>query len=162
MMRKDNRGLSLAELMIVVAIMAVITGLIGFGINSMSGRPAQQCAQKIIYSLERHRVTAMGKISASYTLKVKDDGEIECVETVQNNGAQSSVSNVIGSSRVTLFYDDGSSITQVPRNSSITLTFDRSSGAFSSSMPYKRLIVKSGGREYKIRLVQLTGKVYLE
>ena len=78
MVRRDNRGISLVEIMIVITIMAIVGSVGLMGLNAMSGRPAQQTAQKLIYSLERHRVTAMGKVDASYILRVEASGKIVC------------------------------------------------------------------------------------
>ena len=167
MVRRDNRGISLVEIMIVITIMAIVGSVGLMGLNAMSGRPAQQTAQKLIYSLERHRVTAMGKVDASYILRVEASGKIVCEERVKNEGAESVTIVDVGTKRVKLSYElaDGTILDMAP-GSTLLFQFDRGSGAFktmgTAGGNITRLIVKSGGREVKVRLVKLTGKVYLD
>ena len=166
-MRKDNRGITLVEIMVVIAIMAIVAGVGITGLNLVNGRPAQQCAQKIIYSLERHRTTAMSKVDASYTLEVQSSGKTVCVERVSNDRVSyTTTESEIGAKRVKLFYEtaDGS-VVPMTAGMFITFQYDRSSGAFrsitaSTGDEVARVIAKSGGREVKVRFVKITGKVY--
>lgn len=167
MKKMDNRGLSLIEIMIVITIMGLVISIGLIGLNTISTRPAQQCAQKIIYSLERHRTTAMGKVDASYTLRVEASRKIVCVERVSNNGTYYENVSEVGTGRVRLSYQlrDGSIIAMNPGDS-LEFQYDRGSGAFkkmgTDGGDIVRLIAQSGGREYKVKLVKLTGKVYLD
>lgn len=162
-MKLDRRGLSLVELMVVIAILSVVGAVGVMGVNAMTGRPAQQCAQKIVYSLERHRVSAMGKVDASYVLKMDSaSGKIICEETF--NGAAPVVAELGASGiAITYEYNDGSlhSLDAEP----LTLTFDRGSGAFkpiSGGLYCTKITVRRGGREFYVTLVPLTGKVYID
>ncbi|MBR1700960.1 MAG: prepilin-type N-terminal cleavage/methylation domain-containing protein [Lachnospiraceae bacterium] len=167
-MRKiDNRGLSLAEILVVLAIMALVATVGIWGINAVSGRPAQQCAQRVIYSLERARVTATGRMNTYYKLYVDSaTGKVMCEEGISNDTGASVVYNIttseMGTARVRLSYvqADGT-IKTMGRGESITYTFDPGSGGF-KTYPSSKLIFMSGGREYKVKLVHLTGKVYLD
>lgn len=168
-MRQDNRGVSLVELMIVIAIIALLGGVGIWGINAMTGKPAQQCAQKIMYSLERHRTTAMGKVGAVYML-VEEDGKVYLEEWVSNTdavidtGSTPCTSKVeIGASRVKVQYhvDSSPDLHDLP----LKLSFDRSSGAFKpldGGGYCTQIVVTRGGREFTVNLVPLTGKVYID
>lgn len=46
-----NKGMSLVELIVVVAILAIFTGGITYSMNWASGKAAEECAQKLAYSL---------------------------------------------------------------------------------------------------------------
>ena len=168
-MRKvDNRGISLVEIMVTVAIMGVVAAVGLWSLNTVSGRPAQQCAQKVIYSLERHRTTAMGKSEAYYKLIADTSGKIlfeEGIKVRADDDAYSVTTTEIGGKRVTVSYVDPTSGAVLPLNpgSSLEFRFDRGSGAFDKNFyPCRQLIIKSGGREVHVTLVQLTGKVYLD
>lgn len=168
-MRQDNRGLSLVEVMVVIAIMAVVGAVGIWGINAMSGKPAQQCAQKIVYSLERHRTSAMARVDAVYML-YENGGKIYVDEYLTNDAGGVNLSTMtpatsteIGASGVEVQYTLGADPT--PHNLPLYLSFDRSSGAFKpqSGGDYcTQIIVKRGGREYTVTLVPLTGKVYIK
>ena len=170
-MRQDNRGISLVEVMVVIAIIAVLGGVGIWGINALTGRPAQQCSQKIVYSLERHRTTATGKVSALYELCEKDS-KIYVREWVSNGSnpidtsAAPSSEIQIGAVGVTVEYTVGSDPTRNNiRDFPLRLSFDRSSGSFkplAGGGYCKKIYVSSGGREYSVTLVPLTGKVYID
>lgn len=167
-MRQDNRGVSLVEVMVVVAIMAVVGGVGIWGINAMSGKPAQQCAQKVVYSLERHRTSAMSKVDAVYKL-YESGGKIYVDEYLTNDAggvdlsASPTTTTEIGASGVKVQYtlDAAPDLHELP----LYLSFDRSSGAFkkqSGGSYCTQIIVKRGGREHTVTLVPLTGKVYIK
>lgn len=168
-MRQDNRGVSLVEVMVVVAIMAVVGGVGVWGINAMSGKPAQQCAQKVVYSLERHRTSAMSKVDAKYRL-VENGGKIYVEEYMTNDpgGLPSplpapATSTEIGASGVKVQYTLGADPTL--HDLPLELQFDRSTGAFkpqSGGSYCTKIVVTRGGREHTVTLVPLTGKVYID
>ncbi len=168
-MRQDNRGISLVEVMVVVAILAVVGGVGIWGINTMSGKPAQQCAQKIVYSLEHHRTSAMARVDARYVL-YENGGKIYVDEYLTNDlgGVDESTMSPaataeIGSAGVKVQYTLGADPTR--HDLPLRLSFDRSSGAFKAQAGgghCTQIFVSRGGREYTVTLVPLTGKVYIK
>ena len=166
MRRMNNKGVSLAEIMVVVAIMAVLISVGITSVNAMNGRPAQQCAQKIVYSLEKFRTTAMSRVDASYTLSVDPSTkEIVCTEWTSNGSTDSTVSNVIGRSKLIVNYQTDAGSTYNLESRSLTLQFDRSSGAFralTNGEKCTRITVTAGGRSFSVALVPVTGKVYID
>lgn len=169
-MRDDNRGVSLTEVMVVVAIIAIV-GAVGItSFNLLTGRPAQQCSQQLMYSLERHRTSAFGKVQSQYVLRVDDTtGAIVADEYLGNGDAMPSdpVQTVeVGSSQVVVTYTDSRGNTHNLKDQSLTLQFNRSTGSFKPSLPgaahCTSITLKSGGREYTVTLVPLTGKIYMD
>ncbi|MBR1930732.1 MAG: hypothetical protein IJ833_04545 [Lachnospiraceae bacterium] len=157
--------------MVVIAIVAVL-GAVGITtINAITGRPAQQCGQKIVYSLERHRMTAMSKVSASYSIEVDDStGKVVCVERISNGGTTTTSRVEIGSAQVSVSYKlEGSGApadaVSVSSGHPLTLEFERSTGAFKRQADgtyCTKIYAKSGGRTVVVTLVPLTGKVYID
>lgn len=175
-MRHDNRGMSLVELVIVVAIIVVV-GAVGItSFNAMTGKPAQQCAQKLVYSLEKHRTTSASKVGAYYVLSYDPaTKEIIAEEFVSNDLSAGYISvgrSAIGASKVEVtYYVDGDATAYNLTTGSITLQFDRSSGAFkplssantaTNGKYCKKIVASRGGREFEVTLVPLTGKVYID
>lgn len=168
-MRQDNRGISLVEVMVVIAIMAVVGAVGIWSINAMTGKPAQQCAQKIVYSLERHRTSAMGKVDALYVLR-ESGGKVYVDEYLTNDAGgvdtttmSPATTTEIGSTGVQVQYQLGADPTL--HDLPLSLSFDRSSGAFEKQPGggyVTRIVARRGGREYEVTLVPLTGKVYID
>ena len=46
-MRHNNKGLSLVELIVVIAIMSVLTGVVSFGISNIFNTKVTQCADNM-------------------------------------------------------------------------------------------------------------------
>lgn len=166
MLRRDNRGISLAEIIVVVAIMAIAGSMLFWGLNAVSGKPAQQCSQRTIYSMERARMSAMSKLDTYYKIYIDSaTGKVMCEEGVSNSagGGYTVTQSELGSFRVRVSYIDSSdgSLKAMDKGDSITFKFNGGSGGF-STYPCSKLIFQSGGREHKVKLVRLTGKVYLD
>ena len=167
-MRKiNNRGISLVELVIVITIMAIAASFVGWGVSTMSGKPAQQCSQKIVYALERGRMTAMGRSEAYFKLYITTDKKVMFEEGFKqrvDDASYAVTTTEVGSNRVTVLYEDATGgINTLGPGSSLEFRFDRGSGAFDKNhFPCKKLIIRSGRNEVNINLVQITGKVYLD
>lgn len=130
-MKKDNRGFSLVELIIVLAIMAALTGATFIGIGMISGKPAEECASKIFSNIQANRTTAMGKYSASVSFYRGTDG-IYVVEEV--NGTQGTPVK-IGDAGVNVQYRVTGDSADAWRNlgsssDALVISYNRSTGAF--------------------------------
>ena len=60
-MKKDNRGFSLIEFIIVVCIMAILLGVMAASISRIAGFRAKECRNKVISSLENGRLMTLSK-----------------------------------------------------------------------------------------------------
>lgn len=60
-MKDDNRGFSLVELIVIVAIMAILIGVLAANITRLSGYRAKECRTKVISSLENGRLLTLSK-----------------------------------------------------------------------------------------------------
>lgn len=175
-MRHDNRGMSLVELTIVIAIIAVVGAVGIMSFNVMTGKPAQQCAQKLVYSLEKHRTTSASKVDAYYVLSYNAaTKEIIAEEFVSNDlslGYTSIGRSAIGAANVEVtYYVSGDATAYNLNTGAITLRFDRSSGAFkqlsstntaTNGKYCTKIVASRGGRDFEVTLVPLTGKVYID
>ncbi len=176
-LKMNNKGMSLVEVMVVVAIVTILGAVGIMGINAMTGKPAQKCVQQIMYSLEKHRTSTMGKASAQYVLSREANGDIYAKEYLSTEEdvtvfAEPVNEYKLGDKKMKISYvcsasGAGSSptTTVLETTTPLTLQFDRSSGAFKkqgNGTYCTEIIVERGGRTYKLTLVPLTGKVYVQ
>lgn len=68
-LRKDERGLSLIELVVVIAIMAAMVGLLSLGLGMLFSKDAERSAKLIDDQLSETRLSAMSK-QGTFVMKI--------------------------------------------------------------------------------------------
>lgn len=173
-MKQNNNGYSLVEIIIVIAIMAILTGGVFFSINMVFGANAKTCANDLKNAISQCKVNTMGKSDAA--LEIYRDSSNQCIYAKQwikeSYGWQAKEPEKISNAKVYVTYTtDGTNFQELDDTKSIFIGFDRSSGSFregtnpNSGMTdpiYSGFFVGGGGRKYDIELVKLTGKVSVE
>ena len=89
-----NKGISLVELIVVLAIMSVLIGLTGVGIGMVSNKPATQVSNNINIGLNRCRVQTMGKNAGFIAFFEGSDG----IYMVERYGELSDLSYTVSES----------------------------------------------------------------
>ena len=150
-MKRDNRGLSLIELIVVIAIMAIMIGVGILSISLLFGTQARGCAQKVSSMLNETKTGCLSRFDETMTIAYRtkgQDGEkaytadgyyaINRIYTLNNNaasvavgGAGSSEIRALGSGKVVImvYLSDGSSF-ELGTDKYVTISFNRSTGAF--------------------------------
>jgi len=186
-MKKNNKGLSLVELIVVIAIMAVVIGIGALSFSLMFGTQAKSCAQKVSGMLNETKTGCMSRYDETMTLRYRLAGSDPAITsagyytenelfTINKDAAAVTTGSEfrkMGGSRVviTVYMADGSSF-ELGQNNSVTMSFDRASGAFdeatfvvggSAGSGYvDKITFQSGLRTYTISMVQETGKHTLQ
>lgn len=170
--KKDNRGMTLVEIIIVLALMTVIAGLTGYGLSLISNKPVQECTKKIEIALNRNRTNSMGKKEAWLEFYIKDDRVTVLEHTLSGRAGATPLDTetTIGDRDVNLrlTYSDGSVV--LLDGTHRRIAFARDSGALvgdeSGRVCTKIEIFKgtysSSGYKQTINLIPLTGKVTVE
>lgn len=180
---KNNKGYSIQELIVVIAIMAILVGGLTLSVSILIGWDAKECAEEIENHLNHVRTNALSKVSAEMRLTrdgVTDEYSVEYVEyNYQDDGsgglidvANTSKTFLLGKEKVTIecFFDDGTDMIISDVNS-ISVGFDRSSGAFTSvkinGTPHADVYctsieVSRAGTTYAINMIPKTGKIQVE
>lgn len=186
-MRSDNQGFSLIEIIIVVAIMATMSGVLGFGLPLITGKPADECASKLSSNLKHAQTLATGKQSVTVEIKNDDAGNIfaqtTSVKVLDNTGTTETdtQTSIIGVSGVTVeFYvsDGAGGVTLATTLSpssvgAIRLTYDRITGAISTTEVLNGSVyvatedimsikITKGNKTRYINITPVTGNIELE
>lgn len=161
----DDKGYSLVEMIIVIAIMAVLVASVGLSVGLISTKPARKCADQLRAVLTEHRSRALGKADSKAIVRIGDKGEIFLDEYYQEDvktaGITLAKSTVVGEKRVLLSYEeaDGTVVPMGPGDE-VELCFDRNGGTLKSGPAIFRSA--KGNKTYKVTIHKLTGKIDAE
>ncbi len=165
----DNRGISLVELTVIMAIIVILTAVVSIGLNASSTKPALKCAQKISYSLQKARTSSVGKVDYTFTLRVDAGNAVvsSVTEQVKPADPPRGPFDTTMASDVAVSYsaDGGASYVDLPAGSAMTFKFDRSSGRISSvevggaGINLTNIRTTRNGKSYVLTIHMLTGKV---
>jgi len=161
-----NKGFSLVELVIVVAIVAVLGAVALTGMSLLTSKPVDECAKKIQIALEGNRSTTMGKYSGYLEFTADTDGIY--VEEYINGASQGRIK--IGQSGVSVMVDSrimGDATTYTSSLSSLPLKveFNRADGSLKTQAGVGYVTtfrISRGSRAINVTVDRLTGRVDLE
>lgn len=177
MKKRDNRGMSLVEIILVIALMIVIAGVTGYGVSMIGQKPVEECARKVEIALNQNRTNSMGKKVARLEFYMTAGGQAafrEYSQSARESARESAVREgaevVIGAADVKMrfVYKDATGVESVVSMGTdhISVSFKRDSGSLveeSSGLVLDRIEVYKGeGHVKKISIDKLTGKVTLE
>ncbi len=169
---REQKGFSLIELVVVIAIL----GVVAFGAFSMlgllSGKYAKECATKMQSAMSESKVDALAKSkgAAEYDVYVRlyMDGNDIYVDSVVGTHTETTR---IGSGRVTVtavkgtLGNNGGDTVELSSlgTSGIVIAFNRSDGSFNpiqgtTGTYWKKILFSQGSITYQIEMVPRTGK----
>lgn len=160
----NNNGYSIIELIIVLAIIAIIISTVFYSIILVFSANAKSCANNIQRSIGDCKVTTMGKSAAYMELYRDADQNVYTRMYVMDSGGSyvPSEPQKVGTSRVYVAYTPKGDVeTELLAGDKIEIRFDRASGGFekdASGNIYEKLHVQGGSKKYEIVLTKLTGK----
>lgn len=162
-----NGGYSLVEMVIVVAILAIIISVTFYSVIMVFSANAKTTANNIQRAIGDCKVTTMGRSAAYMELyrDAADQNVYTCMYVWDSSTAAyvPSEPQKVGTSRVYVAYvPKGGSETELSSGDSIEIRFNRASGAFtddgSGHHLYQSIRVQGGSKKYDITLTELTGK----
>lgn len=178
--RKNNKGYSIQELIVVIAIMGILVGFLTMSVSILVGWDARECAENVENHLNHVRTDALARLGAEMRITrdaTTDEYTVEYVEyNYQDDGSGNMVqvatvtkSYLLGNKQVTMicYFDDGTDVT-ISDTESVTLGFSRTSGAFTSikindvtrtNVYCTSMDISRGGTIYEISMIPQTGKI---
>lgn len=176
-----NQGFSLVELIIVVAIMAILAGGLALSLSVVSNRKVSKCADEIAATIERAKVLTLGKAKDNVKCIISYDSTEGAYYAVIKQGGTEVSNRKVGENPITItvYFDNETTGYTLENISSkdpydeehydgLLLLFDRASGAFvegtnkagGAEKKYcSRIVVSGGNREVEINTVGKTGKI---
>lgn len=135
-MRQKNKGFTLVEMVITVAIFAILLGILVPSLNSILGFRTQRAANSIASALDKTKIEASNRLVGEMKLEKLDDGYY--ISYYLDRGKVGSESNVeqdqaekIAPARTLISYvTDNNETYQMETGDSIVLTYDRATGGF--------------------------------
>lgn len=166
--RTDNRGLSLVEIIVVIAIVTVMAGFFIIGIGMITGKPVEQCARQMKIVLEQCRTAAMGKPAGDAYLVLSQDSE-GVWATLWQGGVPDRKRVGQGDVQVKVMLDSVEYNLKDEFPSGLRIDFDRASGGLlASTVPgggqgfCKSITISRGSTVRTLTIIRLTGKMQIQ
>ena len=177
-----NGGFSLVELIIVVAIMAIVVGVIGLSVGTLTGRKTAKCADEIVSTLERARVLTLGKEQNQVEFVLLQNSSTGEYRAQIYQGGTKVSDRIVGKDPITIqvyFANDNTAyslselkgtLPYATATGGLHLVFNRASGAFEEKTCAANDVVKdycdkivisdkNGTRMITVTTVGRTGKI---
>ena len=159
-MKKDNKGFSLLELLIVLAIMGL---LITTTINAwyyFRQADVKQASKLINTMLEYTRTNTMS-VNASWEMKIEKDVTDDTYYVTVYRDGELWRKNELGK-RITVYMVKGSTETEITTSLSASITFKMDTGGIKDCDGVEAYRIKSGDKMADVKLVTLTGAHYVQ
>lgn len=169
-MRDNNKGLSLVEIIVVVAIMSALAGIMTIGLSSVISKPAEECGKKIVSALRDAKVTTMGKRTCYIEISQNTAGAPVYLTEYINGTAQ--IPTKVGEKNINVTLTTEGGTYDLSDIKTIRISYKRETGGFdkasftasgSNKNEYLRtMVISKGTKTYTINLAYLTGKITIE
>lgn len=163
--KKNHKGFSLVEMIVILAIMAIVTAGAGAMIYNYKSWNVSKCMQEIDVGLAEAKVDCMSKVSGGLLLSRGSDG---CYYMKISSGEEEKISD----EEVRIYYSDsdGHSDIEITDTKTLFISYNRATGAFEpidtnaagTSVYCKEIKITRAGRTVVITLEKTTGKHYLD
>lgn len=168
-MRKNNKGFSYVELIIVLAIIAVLIGMVSITIGLVSRTNVAKAADKLENTLNQARTTSMARGSSRGTITIRCGNDGWYYYSV---GGGEDVKLVSTQAKISLSYSENSggvvttSTNTLTSGSAVTISFEQSTGAFrtipGTSYYWENITIQNGDKIAEITLYPHTGKCEIQ
>ncbi|MCI5732216.1 MAG: prepilin-type N-terminal cleavage/methylation domain-containing protein [Eubacterium sp.] len=153
----EREGFSLIELVIVIAILAILTGGIALSYNLVRSADTKGTAYDIDSNLTNFKSRSMGSNKQIYMHLYRYSGDIYVDYTEEESYTPAGAGEMIGDSEVTVSCD----ATVMADGSVTTIAIQKKDGAFVKG-PKEIKVSDGDSSSYVVYLIKDTGKHYVE
>lgn len=158
-MKRKNKGYTLPELVVFLAIMGVVIAGLLWNASSVFGFSARECCNKLGAKISQTKIDTLGKAKNTGDVKLvitqNDKGKVFVEEFI--NGV-SQEKTQISKRKVLLSYTEAGTKHMLDESTSYTVSFNRSTGALVQS-DLEKIEVIAGNHTYTIKFWPVTGKI---
>lgn len=167
----NNKGYSLLEAIVIIAILGVLTGFMATSSGLFDGRRVKACADSVSSLLDKVRLANMGKDEVTLTIYKDTDQAIKAkivTKIVSRNDSITEKTFIedVSNDNVEMSYStDISGSAENPAGAAgMVFNFNRNTGAIKDTSPngIQCIILRKGNAEKKIKIYAATGKIIVE
>ncbi len=172
-MKRNNAGISLVEIVIVVAILSILTATGAYSLSQLTGYRAREAADKVASSLAENKVATLGKAKkpggmAWELSRVGDDYFVSTVHDIGTGSEYRSEREQINEGKVDVKicekWSGGPVWMTLSDGQRYRIYFNRGTGALlnmaGNPAEYDVLLqISSGRKTYDVEVISKTGKV---
>ena len=164
---KQNKGYSLVELIMVIAIMGVLLGVGILQLVMVTGFYANECADKLEAELNKVQIVNMARKATEIEIYKDASGPyfVKVIEDKGNPSLERTTVKQVGRGSLLITYsmnEDDSDVKELNGTNKIVLQFNRASGALKSGCHRIWIRQKNGSKVYTITIHKETGKIKVD
>lgn len=166
-MKKNNKGFSYVELILVMAIMAILVAMVSISMGVVSRSNVNRGAERLNASLSKARNAAMAKGTDRGTIEITCDGsKYYCFVGSSTSTNKIAERQEIGASPMVVGYylKGNSEMITIQAGTPLILKYNQSTGAFkelSGGGYCDKIVFTNGSSTAEIKLYSATGKTEL-
>ena len=157
-MRKNNRGFTLVELIVVVTILAVVAAIVGVSVSAVSTANEKRCAAELDSIISMTKMKCLSRSGNVYVVIRQEGNELvyDYYEGVDPAGGQLTDQDRLAKG-VTVKYSIGGGTEKIiSETETLTLKFNRTTGGLLQPSQTQDVLISVGSRYY-VTIVALTG-----
>lgn len=167
----NNKGYSLLEAIVIIAILGVLTGFMATSSGLFDGRRVKACADSVSSLLDKVRLANLCKDEVTLTIYKDTDQAIKAkiVTKIMSSNRSTTEKEFIedvSNDNVEMSYStDISGSSENPAGAAgMVFNFNRNTGAIKDTSPngIQCIILRKGNAEKKIKIYAATGKIIVE